>query len=180
MHLVLQAHTSIVCLRAVVELIVRWCDAKVVELLFDVAEIRVIESMIDAARDGSVKVFLEGRRHSQHTTGVDVSVSCHTPVSPDDSHAPFYRRCPVKQVHILVDYEDEVWASAFSPTDTQFATGGRDGIIKILSATTFELLSTLMRHSEGIICLQWSPDDERLISGSHDGVVRIWDGEVSR
>ena len=69
-------------------------------------------------------------------------------------------------------YTDRVTSIAWSHDGKRIATGGGDGEIVILDATTLEWLLTLPARENAVTCLVWSSDDRRLASVSGD--LQIW------
>ena len=73
-------------------------------------------------------------------------------------------------------------AVAFSQDGDAFATGGKDGIIRVWDATTSRRWATFsepFNEAErlGIRALAFSPDGKILASSSDDKTVRLWDTE---
>ncbi|MFO0846530.1 MAG: hypothetical protein U0797_29875 [Gemmataceae bacterium] len=73
---------------------------------------------------------------------------------------------------------------AASPDGQSFATAGDDGVVRVWSADTGEVLRALTpKPRAGASSAAFSPDGRRLATGSHDNVVRVWrldTGEVER
>jgi hypothetical protein len=64
-----------------------------------------------------------------------------------------------------------VWALAFSPDGSQIAAGGGDGLVRIWSWRG-ELVQTLEKHHETVLCLAYSDDGEHLVSsGMNDSIA---------
>ena len=64
---------------------------------------------------------------------------------------------------------------AIAPDDRWLATGGYDGHVRIWSADTAALITTLPRHAGLVGGLDISPDGRWLASVSADNTIRIWD-----
>jgi WD40 repeat protein len=67
-----------------------------------------------------------------------------------------------------------IFALAISPDGSLLASGGREGVIKILDLHTGKLLSALKGHNGWIYGIAFSPDGSRLLSVGADGSARIW------
>jgi WD40 repeat protein len=63
----------------------------------------------------------------------------------------------------------------WSPDGTALATIADDGIVRILDATTGDLLAAAAGHDASGNVVEWSRDGETLATGAYDGVAKIWD-----
>jgi WD40 repeat protein len=72
--------------------------------------------------------------------------------------------------------ETVVQSLAFSPDGRILASGSsfENGLIRLWSVETGELLQTLAGHKTGVEHLIFSPDSKFLMSGSYDGIIRMW------
>ena len=66
----------------------------------------------------------------------------------------------------------------FSPDGTMIAAAGWDTDVRILNASTGELVRVLDDHLGGIWSLSWSPDSTRLVTGAWDYTAKIWEVET--
>ena len=63
-----------------------------------------------------------------------------------------------------------------------YATGCRDGIVRVMDANTHELMYSLEGHTNAVTCVDFSPSGGYLASSSADLSVKIWsvgDGEYA-
>lgn len=67
----------------------------------------------------------------------------------------------------------QVFAVAYSPDGSNFATGGFYGV-KIWDSPTGDLLSTL-EHQSTVWCLGWTLDGKKFISGLWNGSIELFD-----
>ena len=74
----------------------------------------------------------------------------------------------------LDPHQDTVWAVAFSPDSTRFATASKDGVTMIRDAATGATLVTLTDGVTEIASLTWL-DANRVITGDDQGRARVWD-----
>lgn len=68
-----------------------------------------------------------------------------------------------------------VMAAASSSREDIFATGARDGTIRIWEDESLACRHVLRGHSNYVIGLAFSPSEDILASASLDGTVRLWD-----
>lgn len=87
------------------------------------------------------------------------------------------------------EHRNFIFQIAWNPDGTQLATASVDNSVKIWSAATGEVLSTMwvitdtgsMPVSEAYVSadsVSWNPDGTKLVFGAEDGSVRIWDRTV--
>jgi WD40 repeat protein len=69
----------------------------------------------------------------------------------------------------------EVRSIAFSPDGERLASAGGNGVIKIRSSKTGEVLQTLSANAEVVNSVAFHPGGKNLASASADGKVRVWD-----
>lgn len=70
--------------------------------------------------------------------------------------------------------DSAVTAAAFSPDDSQFALGGSDGQILLVSASDGKPIRTLTGHAGAVTSLEFHPGGAALESSSKDRTVRLW------
>ena len=59
-------------------------------------------------------------------------------------------------------------------------SGSDDSTIRIWSSIAFELVHTLVGHTDGILSVGCSSDRKRIISGGYDCSIKIWDIETGK
>ncbi len=77
--------------------------------------------------------------------------------------------------------EDRAAAAAYSPDGKWIATGGKAGVLRILSAATGEVVAEFHGHNDAILTVAYSPDGKWIATGGKDRVLRIFSaatGEV--
>ncbi|HEY9826456.1 MAG TPA: NB-ARC domain-containing protein [Stenomitos sp.] len=79
-------------------------------------------------------------------------------------------------------FNDRVFAVAFSPEGDWLATGSEDGMVRVWSVGTGELLRVLAGHTGEVRSVAFVPLsckhpslESTLVSGSIDGTIRLWD-----
>ena len=55
------------------------------------------------------------------------------------------------------------------------AIGGDDGIIRVVSLDTFEVIQTIQAHNGRISDIDFAPDSQTLLTAGRDGFLRFWD-----
>ena len=79
-------------------------------------------------------------------------------------------QCPVNA------HSDIVCAVSWSTCGKWLASGGRDNMVYIYDAQTFEVKRALSGHSRPVSCLAFKPGDPNiLVTGSWDKTLKIWD-----
>lgn len=159
-------------------LIIRWCDERLINMFLGaMARYTIItKDMIDMARDEDVKRILKGRLDAQDN--FTMSTESGSPEDKDPTAPPpkFYH---IRQTGVLKDHTDEVWCSAFALDGSKFASGGKEGVVRVYNAVELTCLAVLTGHDAEIVCLGWSPDNKKLVGGSRDNKILLWDAEVS-
>jgi WD40 repeat protein/uncharacterized caspase-like protein len=61
-----------------------------------------------------------------------------------------------------------------SPSGKLLAVGGEDGIVRIVSLDTFEVIRAIHAHTGRISDLDFTPDNKTLLSAGRDGLLRFW------
>jgi len=69
----------------------------------------------------------------------------------------------------------EVWAVAFAPDGTQFATACDDGKVRLWDAATGAQRAELSGHQQYVWAVVFSPDGRMLATGSGDKTAKLWD-----
>lgn len=122
-----------------------------------------------------------------HSRGVEVDELC---FSPDGSRliSAGYNDHTVRvwdtntghEAATLTGHESLVRSVAFSPDQSQFASGSWDGTVKLWDANTYQEIATLTGHQGGLYCVAFSPDGSLLASSSSDRTVKLWDARTGR
>jgi WD40 repeat protein/serine/threonine protein kinase len=88
-----------------------------------------------------------------------------------------WRRLYYDRLLIVIESEDQVNASTFSPDGKQLATGRSDKTVKLWNVATGREIATLKGHIDAIYSLAFSSDGKKLASGSGsaDRTVKLWD-----
>ncbi|KEG12825.1 pleiotropic regulator 1 [Trypanosoma grayi] len=82
-----------------------------------------------------------------------------------------------KMSKVLVGHRGWVWSAAVDPTNSWFATGGGDGVVKVWDLTTGALKLNLTGHKEGVRAISLSTLSPYMFSCSDDHSVKCWDLE---
>jgi len=88
-----------------------------------------------------------------------------------------------KRLHRLAPQNNQLYCADFNPDGTQFATAGRDLIVRVYDETTKNVVVEFQPggagspgHSNRIFCVKYyNADPNILISGGWDDTVQIWD-----
>lgn len=68
-----------------------------------------------------------------------------------------------------------VISAMFSPDDTQIATGGADGVVRIWDANTGNLIQSLKPKSNNwISSVSYSNNGKYIVAADYSGIVRVW------
>src|SRR6266478_1047849 len=78
---------------------------------------------------------------------------------------------------VLTEDFDAITAVAISPSGQYWATGGRQGRVRVWRENGHTLHLALQAHTDAVWALAFSPDERRLSSGSLDGSVKLWEVE---
>ena len=71
-------------------------------------------------------------------------------------------------------HASSVNSEAFSPANTQLASGSWDRSIRLWDVSTGQEVRRVEGHSDWVFLVVFSPDGTRLVSGSDDGTIRLW------
>ncbi|MCK4409721.1 MAG: protein kinase [Candidatus Eisenbacteria sp.] len=71
-------------------------------------------------------------------------------------------------------HDTGIWAIAFDPDGSRFATGSRGGLLKIWRSDGTGEPIVLRGHEWGIWDMSFTTDGTRIITASEDGTARIW------
>ncbi|CAO2143863.1 unnamed protein product [Urochloa humidicola] len=79
-------------------------------------------------------------------------------------------------------HSDKVSQVVFCNKDSCFASASWDGTVKIWNLSSDVCNTTLNRHSDSLLCVDYisGADRQHLITGSKDGTAQIWDLEIKR
>jgi WD40 repeat protein len=69
----------------------------------------------------------------------------------------------------------DIYTVALAPDGRSYATGDRDGVVRLFDLSTGEPVGRAMQHSRSVQALAFSPDVRRLVAGYTDGNARLWD-----
>src|SRR3989449_365112 len=78
---------------------------------------------------------------------------------------------------VFTEAFDAITAVAISPSGKFWATGGRQGRVRVWRENGHTLHLALQAHTDAVWALAFSPDERRLSSGSLDGSVKLWEVE---
>lgn len=71
--------------------------------------------------------------------------------------------------------EQELLAMDIEASGTLFATGGRDGLLKLWHYDNGETVATGRGHSEAILAVKISPDRREVVTVGAEGAIMIWE-----
>jgi WD40 repeat protein len=77
--------------------------------------------------------------------------------------------------HVLRGHTQPVASLAFSPDETQLATGSLDGTLTLWDLATGQNVGTYRGHERDVRAVAYSPDGKRVVSLDSARVVRSWD-----
>ena len=136
-------------------------------VLHDSGELQVIDSR------GSV---LLRRQFPRSANAMAISASGLIAVATGDRHQSVItlERMNGSHVHTLRGHALQVDSLAFSPDDTQLASGSDDRTIRLWSTSSAALQRILRGHTDMVTGLVYSADGALLGSSSQDGTARLW------
>jgi WD40 repeat protein len=116
-----------------------------------------------------------GQEHLDGVFSPDGKVLAATPRYGETPIVTLWDTQTGKPLTTFEGYTEPVSCMAFSPDHKIFATGGKDGLVKLWSLSSHRLLITLYEENkEPFTSLSFSPDSRMLITGSASGSVRLW------
>lgn len=75
---------------------------------------------------------------------------------------------------VVARQESPVWSLALRPDERQFATGDKEGVIRIWNLDPPGLIREFRAHAGNIDAMLYTPDGKTLISGADDHHIRFW------
>lgn len=104
----------------------------------------------------------------------DATVSLWKEVKGEEGSASLQFEC----VGVVKGHENEVKASAFSPSGEYFATCSRDKSVWIYETAEdnfeYECAALLQSHTQDVKCVRWHPTQDVLFSCSYDDTIKVW------
>ncbi|ORC90417.1 pleiotropic regulator 1 [Trypanosoma theileri] len=82
-----------------------------------------------------------------------------------------------KMSKVLVGHRGWVWSAAVDPSNSWFATGGGDAVVKVWDLTTGALKLNLTGHKEAVRAISLSTLSPYMFTGSDDRSLKCWDLE---
>jgi WD40 repeat protein len=79
--------------------------------------------------------------------------------------------------HVFRGYTGPLYAAAYSPDGTRFASGGEYGVVQVWDPTKPGPVLSLRGHVGAIRGVAYSSDGKRIASAGTDGTVRLWSAE---
>lgn len=76
---------------------------------------------------------------------------------------------------VLADHSAAVYHVAYSPKGDRFATGGKDGAVRVRDAESGRTILTLEAGGGEVNGVEFSPDGKLLAAACADGAVRVFD-----
>ena len=68
----------------------------------------------------------------------------------------------------------EAWTLGFAPDSKTLATGDKEGVVRLWSVESGEIIHTLNGHDNGVRSVTCTPDGKTLASTGMDRTVRFW------
>lgn len=84
---------------------------------------------------------------------------------------------PIETLPLVQAHRTTCWAVAFTPDNKSFVTSGVDGLVKVWSLETRNLVRVFEGNSGPIACLSVDATGRRLAAGTFGFAIRLWDME---
>jgi WD40 repeat protein len=82
-----------------------------------------------------------------------------------------------KPVREMVETQDVVFTTVFSPDSKKVAVGGADRTMRVFEVETGKSLAQVEDHADWLTALAFSPDGKRLATASRDKTTKVFDLE---
>lgn len=143
------------------------------------------EQIVTASRDGSVRSWRGGREEWRVDVGselftVDLERSGARLVIGGSRGLTQIRAASDGRLLLDLAHEtpNSIRGAAFSPSGDRVVTACRDGVARVWSSVTGELVVSSDGHERGLTAAGFVPDGERVITCDSGGTVREWDAST--
>ena len=93
--------------------------------------------------------------------------------SSSGSHLWRWSSARRRWLHTRIVYGDD--DAEFSPDGRQIVTADSDGVLRLYSASTLNMISTLSAGDAGAVSAQFAPTGGRIVASDTSGTTRVWD-----